>query len=222
MVFKNIYLFGKILFFYSYRRKIIDKQHFPYIFNGPFLYFWGVTLMSFNQLSLISSWVQILYCMYVTSLSISPQHLLTICIYPIFLSPFRYFGFASVNLGTGPSQYKKIDRFSRDYADVPHVRNVHQNVSVRLLVQFAYNIVTFVKKYLMGCTSVCFFIDYTDRCVLRDSKLYHNYHFIINIDIFCLLMLLSNITWGTSSCTKHLNRFVNNSDTHSKVSWTIK
>ena len=49
-----LYLFKKI-FCYSYRHKIIDKQHFPYIFNGLFRYFGGVTLMSFNHLSLISS-----------------------------------------------------------------------------------------------------------------------------------------------------------------------
>ena len=49
-----LYLFEKI-FCYSYRRKIIDKQHFPYIFNGPFRYLEGVTLMSLNHLSLISS-----------------------------------------------------------------------------------------------------------------------------------------------------------------------
>ena len=48
-----LYLFEKI-FFHSYCRKIIDKQHFPYIFR-PLRYFGGVTLMSFNHLSLISS-----------------------------------------------------------------------------------------------------------------------------------------------------------------------
>ena len=89
MVFKNIYLLEKI-FFYSYRRKIIDKQHFPYIFNGQSRYFGGVTLMSFNQLSLISSWVQILYCMNVTSLSISPQLQLYMHLPYIFNGPFRF------------------------------------------------------------------------------------------------------------------------------------
>ena len=49
-----LYLIEKI-FCYSYRRKIIDKQHFPYIFNSPLWYFGGATLMSFNHLSLISS-----------------------------------------------------------------------------------------------------------------------------------------------------------------------
>ena len=51
----RLYLFEKKIFCYSYRRKSIDKQHFPYIFNGPFRYFGGVTLLSFNHLSLISS-----------------------------------------------------------------------------------------------------------------------------------------------------------------------
>ena len=46
-----LYLFEKI-FYYSYRHKIIDIQHLPYIFNGPFRYFGGVTLMSLNHLSL--------------------------------------------------------------------------------------------------------------------------------------------------------------------------
>ena len=45
-----LYLFEKIFFSF----KIIDKQHFPYIFR-PLRYFGGVTLMNFNHLSLISS-----------------------------------------------------------------------------------------------------------------------------------------------------------------------
>ena len=60
-----LYLFEKIFFYYSYYCKIIDKQHFPYIFNGLFQYFGGITLMSFNHLSFISYRVKILYCMYV-------------------------------------------------------------------------------------------------------------------------------------------------------------
>ena len=59
-----VYLFEKI-FCYSYRRKIIDIQHFPYIFNGPFQYFGGITTMRLIHLLLISSLVWILYCMYV-------------------------------------------------------------------------------------------------------------------------------------------------------------
>ena len=53
-----LYLFEKI-FCYSRRSKISDKQHFPYIFNGLFRYFGGVTLMCFDHLSLISSFMQI-------------------------------------------------------------------------------------------------------------------------------------------------------------------
>ena len=57
-----LYLLEKI-FCYSYRHKIIDIQHFPYIFNGPFQYLGGVTLMNLNHLQLTSSRVQILYRM---------------------------------------------------------------------------------------------------------------------------------------------------------------
>ena len=59
-----VYLFEKIVC-YSYRRKIIDIQHFPYIFNGPFQYFGGVPTMRLIHLLFISSLVRILYCMYV-------------------------------------------------------------------------------------------------------------------------------------------------------------
>ena len=49
------------IFCYSYHRKIIDKQHFPYIFNGLFRYFGGVTLMSFNHLSLSADLILYVY-----------------------------------------------------------------------------------------------------------------------------------------------------------------
>ena len=89
-----LYVYLYIIFiceniFYSYPRKIIDKQHFSYIFNNLFQYFGGVTLMSFNHLSLISSWVQILYLMYVYVLylfrKILRYPLLINSIFPIFL-----------------------------------------------------------------------------------------------------------------------------------------
>ena len=62
-----LYLFDKI-FCYSYRHKIIDPTAFFLYFNSPFRYFGGVTLMSFNHLSLIFSRVQNLYCMYIYTL----------------------------------------------------------------------------------------------------------------------------------------------------------
>ena len=86
-------LFEKI-FCFSYRRKIIDKHHFPSLyFNSPFRYFGSVPLMRLIHLLLISSLVWILYCyicLYIIFilenilLFISLQKLLTNSIFPIF------------------------------------------------------------------------------------------------------------------------------------------
>ena len=106
-------LFEKIFFFFfSYRCKIIDKQHFPYVFNSPFHYFGGIPTMRLIHLLLISSLVWILYCMYVYILSVYLFEKIFCYSYCRKIIDIQHFHYIS----NGPFQY---------FGGIPTMRLIH-------------------------------------------------------------------------------------------------